>query len=240
MTEFNKSNWARPDFVQQYRDNADIYIMERRRMFEIMKSCYRHFISGMNSPDILDLGCGDGIITHELLCIDTSIRATLIDGSDDMLSRAKERLKDFSSVDFQHITFQDLLTKGRLDKMYHFIVSAQAIHHLSSDEKSELYEMMLAHLHPDGFFMNIDVTIAPDDSLEQWYMTLWKEWIDNEKRVLAMEGDPFHDVITRYKEAGENRPDTLEEQLRMLKDAGFRNVDCFYKYGIFTVFGGMK
>ena len=240
MTEFDKTNWARPDFVQQYRDNADIYIIERRRMFEIMKSFYRYFISNIGGADILDLGCGDGIITHELLSIDKSIKATLIDGSDDMLQKARERLKDFPDMIFQNISFQEILERGQLNSNYHFIVSSQAIHHLSRDEKRQLYDMIFSHLHPNGFFMNIDVTIAPVDSLEQWYMKLWQEWMDIEKTTLGLEGDPFKDVISRYIEADENRPDTLEKQLSILKDVGFRNVDCYYKYGIFAVFGGMK
>ena len=115
MTEFDKTNWARPDFVQQYRDNADIYIIERRRMFEIMKSFYRYFISNIGGADILDLGCGDGIITHELLSIDKSIKATLIDGSDDMLQKARERLKDFPDMIFQNISFQEILKRGQLN-----------------------------------------------------------------------------------------------------------------------------
>ncbi len=240
MTEFDKTNWARTDFVQQYRDNADIYIVERRRMFEIMKSFYRYFISNKAGPAILDLGCGDGIITHELLSIDRSIKATLIDGSDDMLQKAKERLKDFSDMIFRTISFQEILRNGQLDNIYDFIMSAQAIHHLSRDEKKQLYDIIYSHIHRGGFFMNIDVTIAPSDPLEQWYMKLWQEWMDNEKNSLGIEGGPFQDVISRYKEAQENRPDTIEGQLSMLKDIGFRNVDCYYKYGIFTVFGGMK
>ncbi len=30
MTDFNKSNWARPEFSREFRDNADIYVIERR------------------------------------------------------------------------------------------------------------------------------------------------------------------------------------------------------------------
>jgi len=240
MSYFDKTNWAKPDFVQQYRDNADIYIIERRRMFEIMKSFYRYFISNKEGADILDLGCGDGIITHELLSLDRSIKATLIDGSDNMLQKARERLKYFPNINFMKISFQEILQYGLLNSTYDFIVSSQAIHHLSRDEKSKFYEMIYSHLTPGGFFMNIDVTMGPDDSLEKWYMKLWQEWMDIEKTYLCIEGDPFNDVISRYKEAEENRPDTLENQLSMLKDIGFRNVDCYYKYGIFAVFGGMK
>ncbi len=62
-------------------------------MLEILKSFYRHFLSEKEQKSILDLGCGDGMITQELFKVDNSISATLVDGSEDMLNSAKERLK---------------------------------------------------------------------------------------------------------------------------------------------------
>jgi len=44
----------------------------------------------------------------------------------------------------------------------------------------------------------------------------------------------------RYKHLKENKPDVLEEQLNALKEHGFKDVDCFYKYGIFSVYGSKK
>jgi tRNA (cmo5U34)-methyltransferase len=35
-------------------------------------------------------------------------------------------------------------------------------------------------------------------------------------------------------------PDTLAAQLNALQTIGFEDVDCFYKYGIFTMYGGKK
>ena len=64
MTEFNKSQWAKAEFTQEYRDNADVYVVERRRLLEILKSFYRHFIGNKTENKILDLGCGDGIVIH--------------------------------------------------------------------------------------------------------------------------------------------------------------------------------
>ncbi len=67
MTEFNKSQWAKDEFTREYRDNADIYVMERARMLNILKSFYGHFMKKDGKKSILDLGCGDGIIAYELL-----------------------------------------------------------------------------------------------------------------------------------------------------------------------------
>ena len=60
------------------------------------------------------------------------------------------------------------------------------------------------------------------------------------KSTLGVEDEPSENIIKRYKDLGENKPDTLEVQLKALKEIGFSEVDCFYKYGIFTIFGGKR
>ncbi len=88
--------------------------------------------------------------------------------------------------------------------------------------------------------MNIDVILAPSDALEQWYLSLWREWIAERKSILGIEGNSYDDIIQRYKDNRDNKPDTLDEQLKAMKSVGFMDVDCYYKYGIFTMYGGRK
>ena len=240
MTEFNDLQWAKPEYTQEYRDSADVFIVERKRLLEILKSFYKHFIGNKPNSHILDLGCGDGIVMDELLRTDNSIEATLIDGSEDMLGRAKDRLKDFKNVHFIRASFQELLNKTTLLQNYDFIVSSLAIHHLTMEEKTVLFKTIYSHLNVDGYFLNIDVVLAPSDVLEQWYLLLWKEWIDERKSFLGIEGGHYEDIVWKYKENADNKPDVLTAQLNLLQAIGFTDVDCFYKYGIFTMYGGKK
>ena len=240
MTEFNKSKWANAEFGKEYIDNADIYIVERRRLLEILKSFYRHFLSERGQNRILDLGCGDGIITHGLLKIDDSISATLIDGSEDMLNKARERLKEVKNIQYIHASFQELLEKDILNSKFNFIVSSMAIHHLTMEGKRSLFRKIHSYLNGGGYFVNIDVVLAPTDPLDIWYMELWQEWMDEKKALLEIKGEPSTDIVKRYKDLEENKPNTLNAQLNAMKEIGFKDVDCFYKYGIFTIFGGKK
>lgn len=240
MTEFNKSQWAKPEFTQEYRDSADVYIVERRRLLEMLKSFYKHFIGNKPNSNILDLGCGDGIVIYELLKIDNSIEATLIDGSEDMLNKAKDRLKDFGNLHFIRASFQEILNKDTVPQSYDLIVSSLAIHHLTMEEKTALFRTIYSHLNVDGCFLNIDVVLAPSDALEKWYLLLWKQWIDERKSFLGIEGSQYDDIAGRYKDNTDNKPDTLDMQLNALQTIGFKDVDCFYKYGIFTMYGGKK
>lgn len=239
MTEFNKTNWAKAGFSQQYIDKADIYIVERRRMLGLLVSFYNHFLRGKPTR-ILDLGCGDGILAHELLKVDDVISATLVDGSADMLRKARERLKDFKNVRFINASFQEIIEKDILQPDFDFIVSSLAVHHLDMAGKISLFKNLYAHLHPGGFFLNIDVILAPSGSLEQWYLKLWQEWMDDRKAAFGISDSVSDDIIHRYKDNKDNKPDTLDGQLNALKDMGFQEVDCFYKYGIFSIYGGRR
>lgn len=240
MADFDKSQWAKPEFSQEYRDSADIIIVDRRRLLDILQSFYMHFIAGKPDNNVLDLGCGDGIAIYELLKIDNSINATLIDGSEDMLIQAKARLKEYPNLYFIRASFQEVLDGTVNLKNYDFIVSSMATHHLTMEEKTALFKTIYSHLHTGGYFLNTDVILAPSDTLEQWYLRLWKQWIDEKKSTLDVEDNGYEDVVRRYKDNTDNRPDLLSSQLESLKDTGFRDVDCFYKYGIFSMYGGKK
>ena len=108
------------------------------------------------------------------------------------------------------------------------------------DEKKAIFRSIYSHLDTDGYFLNIDAVLAPAKALERWYLLLWKEWIDERKTFLKIEGNYFEEIIQRYKDLVENKPDTLDAQIGALKFIGFKDVDCFYKYGIFTMYGGKK
>jgi tRNA (cmo5U34)-methyltransferase len=240
MSEFDRSRWAKPEFSRDYRYGADVFIVERQRLLDIMKSFYKHFSGDKPGNNVLDLGCGDGIVTHELLEIDSSIKSTLIDASADMINKAKDRLKDFGDLLFIQGSFQDILNKIIALGSYDFVVSSLAIHHLTLEEKLDLFDIIYAHLNPGGCFLNIDVVLSPADTLEEWYLVLWKQWLDERKSVLGIEGGHYDDIMKRYKDGAENKPDTLGAQIEALQSIGFKDVDCFYKYGIFTIYGGRK
>ncbi len=82
--------------------------------------------------------------------------------------------------------------------------------------------------------------LAPSEKLEQWYLSLWRDWIDERMQSLGLNEGQFESVIDGYKDNRDNKPDTLDSQLDALRSAGFSDVDCYYKYGIFMVFGGKR
>jgi tRNA (cmo5U34)-methyltransferase len=188
---------------------------------------------------VLDLGSGDGRISRELLKVDTNLEIYLVDGSFEMLERAKSYLKDYTNIQYINKTFQDILDADTLATNFDFIVSSLAIHHLSSNEKDLLFNYIYKHLNDGGYFLNMEVVLAPSEPLEEWYRIMWQEWIQENEKKLGIE-QSFQYLPLKYKKNPDNHPDTLEIQLNSLKSIGFKNVDCHYKYGIFAIYSGER
>lgn len=240
MTDFNKTRWADREFAKQYREKADSYIVERQRMFGIMRSYANYFFKKKKDIKVLDLGCGDGIVTANILETGRKVAATLVDASDDMLDKAKQRLKGAGNTDYIKASFQEIMKGGLPEEDYDMVVSSMAIHHLTMDEKRMFFGLIGSHLKTGGCFLNIDVVLPPTAAVDEWYMKLWEEWMNEKRAALNMFDEPSGDVIVRYREGEENQPDTIDDQLAALRSAGFSDVDCYYKYGIFVVYGGQK
>ena len=240
MTEFDRTRWAEKGFGEQYLETADIRVVERKRLLAILKSFYRHFLVDKQQCRVLDLGCGDGVLTNELFSIDGSLSATLVDGSEDMLNKAKERLAGFKNIHFIKASFQELLHPDIQLSDFDFIVSSLAIHHLTRSEKKSLFNYIYAHLGSGGHFVNIDVILSPTEALEGWYVELWREWMTERQTALKLEDDYENTIRSHMESEHHSKLDTLTGQLDALTGAGFKDVDCFYKYGIFAVYGGTK
>jgi len=239
MSKFEETKWADSRFSKSYRDDADIYIPFRSQCIEITELLYRQFISQKTEASILDLGCGDGLFIQVLLKSFTPAKVMLVDGSAEMLEAARERLAGKqSTLNFVEASFQELLTNDPLTESFDFVYSSFAIHHLPFKEKKELYAYIHKHLYPCGCFVNYDVVCPRFDELESWYFSLWRQWI--KEHPAKERGEELLGTPEKYKGDPENMPDTLESQLEALKDVGFNNVDCYFKYGIFCLFGGSK
>jgi len=240
MSDFDKSLWSDPEFSREYLDNAEAYVPFRETMLSVMVSFYEYFLKDGSRRTILDLGCGDGIVAEALLMKDTAAAATLVDGSRDMLERARNRFSGRSGIKFVEASFQNLISENLLEKLrFHLVISSLAIHHLTYNEKGDMYRYIFEHLVPGGYFLHLDTVLAPDEDLEDWSMILWQDWVDHRREAGLTEQD-FSDITRRYQDNSDNRPDTLAFHLDALKKTGFMQVDCLFKCGTFAVWTGKK
>jgi len=241
MGDFSKSTWANEAFADNYIERADIYIAERGRLLGLLASVYRHISGGRRGLSVSDLGSGDGIITQTLLREDSTISATLIDASSSMLKKARDRLSAYKGLNYMEAGFEDIIDGRAALPPSDLFVSSMAIHHLDMKGKAALFGLILKQLKSGGHFINIDTVLPPTKELENLYFSLWSQWMQHMMDRAGVTDQTPPDVIALYTDPlGPNRPDTLESQMDALRSAGFINVDCFYKNGIFAIFGGQK
>jgi tRNA (cmo5U34)-methyltransferase len=240
MTDFNKTQWSNDDYVREYLNKVDAIIPRRDYLLELMASFFQRFIANKKDPAFLELGCGDGAFTEAILKTSSVGKASLVDASEEMLDRARERLADYSDINYRRASFQKITHGDFKLPRFDLVFSVLAIHHLSKDEKAELFNYIHTVLKPGGFFVNIDDCIPPSAELEAWYIELWTNSMQKKSAELGIGLDPeaFND---KHKEATHHaKLETLQGQLEALAKTGFVGVDCFFKDGLFTMYGGQK
>jgi len=238
MSDFEQSHWADSEFSQHYRDDADAFLPLRQLFFETAQSLYGHFIADRPDARVVDLGCGDGLFIQKLHKSFAPAAATMVDGSADMLAAAKKRLAGCDNIEYIQASFQELLAAKPLAGKRDFIFSSLAVHHLPFAGKKALYSYIYELLRPGGWFVHYDVVLSPSETIEAWYMDFWRKWISALPDRAAAE--KFMNIPDDYKQSQCNTPDDLASQLAALEELGFQDVDCYLKFGIFTLFGGRK
>lgn len=164
---------------------------------------------------VLDLGCGDGHLLALVLASHPGSHGLAVDVSRPMLERASRRFAGDARV---AVVEHDLAAPmppawGSFDA----IVSSFAIHHLSHDRKRALYAEVFTCLVPDGVFCNLEHVASPSPRLHARFLQALGGAEDETNRLLD-----------------------LETQLRWLRELGFVEVDCDWKWRELALIAGRR
>lgn len=160
----------------------------------------------------LDLGTGDGRLLSLLAERYPRARGTGIDSSAPMLERAQRRFAANPLIELRQRDLSESLVAAR--GAFDAIVSALAIHHLPDERKRSLFSEIRALLKAEGVFANLELVVSPTPELH----------------------DRFRQAIGRPEDDPSDRLAGLEEQLEWLREAGFSQVDCRFKWMELTLF----
>lgn len=239
MNDFKKSSWNDGNFSRKYLDEADMYIPERDLLLRILASFYRKFIISDEKKRILDLGCGNGILSKTLFNQNDNLEIVVTDGSKEMLIEAKKELEGMPVLEFCQISFEEIIQGKFKGGLFDFIMSSFAIHHLNMTQKKKLFKKIFELMNLDAYFINTDVVVSNYEKYNDWYYDLWKEGIII-KQTSSNSNKTFEQVPEVARKKPENHFDPLGEQLDALKLIGFSGVECHYKCGLFAIYGGKK
>jgi tRNA (cmo5U34)-methyltransferase len=166
---------------------------------------------------VLDLGTGDGRLLARLREDRPRMRAVGVDFSPIMLSAARERFAGDDRVELvEHDLGVPLPDLGRFDA----VVSSFAIHHLEHERKRALYAEAFEALEPGGVFANFEHVASPTERLHRAFFEAIGEPIESE--------DPSDRTLD------------VETQLGWLREIGFEDVDCHWKWLEMALLVGMK
>ncbi|MGZ7136433.1 MAG: class I SAM-dependent methyltransferase, partial [Methanobacterium sp.] len=139
---------------EKFDENAEHYDRIRKLIIPCFDDLYNITkdlaYSKKQSPNILDLGAGTGLLTQYLFERYPYSKFTLIDLSEEMLKLAKKRFK--GNNHFKYV-LEDYLNYDYNDS-YDIIVSSLSIHHLKDEDKKKMYKRIYKILNNDGIFLN--------------------------------------------------------------------------------------
>lgn len=166
---------------------------------------------------ILDLGTGDGRLLA-LLRIDRARSAGVgLDVSEPMLAAARERFAGDAGVELvRHDMSRPLPDLGAFDA----VVSCFAIHHLEHERKRSLFAEVFERLEPGAVFANLEHVASPTQRLHRRFY------------IAIGYGPDFEDPSNRLLD--------VETQLGWLREAGFEDVDCYWKWLEMALLIGVK
>ena len=158
---------------------------------------------------LLDLGCGTGLELDHLFPRLPGLTVTGVDLAGKMLQKLREKYPDKPMTLVQGDYFTVELPGNHFDAA----IAVQTMHHFRDAEKITLFQRILSALVPGGLYVQTDYT-AVDEKEEQ-------DLLNEADRLLQENGDMetlFHIDI----------PFTAEHEMRLLREAGFREVQVVW------------
>jgi tRNA (cmo5U34)-methyltransferase len=166
---------------------------------------------------ILDLGTGDGRLLALVKREHPNTEAVAIDFSQTMIEGAKKRFAGDSSVTVVMHNLDDQLPPvGKFDA----VVSCFAIHHLVHERKRTLYSEIHGLLNSGGVFCNLEHVASPTSKLHEEFLHAIGNTVETE--------DPSNKLLA------------LETQLQWLREIGFVDVDCHWKWRELALLAGRR
>jgi SAM-dependent methyltransferase len=156
---------------------------------------------------LLDLGTGDGRLLALARKEHPETEAVALDFSPAMLEAARKRFAGDPSVTIvMHNLDRPLPNLGKFDA----IISSFAIHHLVHERKRTLYAEIHSSLNSGGVFCNLEHVASPTPRLHEEFLHAIGFTLETE--------DPSNKLLDR------------ETQLQWLREIGFADVDCHWKW----------
>lgn len=186
-----------------------------------------------SATDLLDIGCGAGNYTLKMLSKIAGLNCTLNDLSLPMLEKAQERVS--AATTGQVITIQqDVRNLSLANESFDIILAAAVFHHLRDDaDWGNVFAKMYKLLKPGGSIWISDLVKQDSSALNQLFEDRYGAYLE------SLGGKEYRQQVFDYV-AYEDTPRSVNYQLDLLKQSGFKHVEILHKNSCFAAFGAIK
>ncbi len=200
-----------------YKENLNLQI-------EILKNFLQ------TNDKVIDLGSSTGTFLIELSKQTDDLNLTGIDSSDAMIKKSIQKAKAFaSSAKFIKADFLNYdLSNSKA------IIANYTIQFIRPLKREKLIQKIYNSLKNNGIFLMSEKLITSNKKLN-------KIMIDIYYKYKKQKGYSEYEISSK-REALENVliPYTMDENIEMLKNAGFRDIDVVFRWNNFATFVGFK
>jgi tRNA (cmo5U34)-methyltransferase len=232
--------WQRDGVAETFLCDRDVLIP----LLEVQEDVIRRLLRAQARPieRFIDLGGGDGATTALVLDELPGAHAVLLDFSEPMLARARARLERFGGR--WELARGDMMDSGWAREispgLYDAAVSSLAIHHLPAARKRALFAELFTLLAPGAMFANMDFVTVDGPLRGSFDAQMVANLIAAERdRGGGRSPQEIERHLLGNLDGDEDQPDTVEDQLRWLADAGFQGVETHFKWGEAAIYGGV-
>ncbi len=207
------SEWQTIDHVLAYLARADKLPHRTEGEKVLLDQIPNH------TKRILDLGTGDGRLLSLVKLGRPEAEGVALDFSEPMLEQARKRFAQDKNVAVMKHDFSFPLPFNELG-CFDVVVSSLAIHHLTHPRKKQLYTEVFNLLNPKGVFCNLEHVSSPTQNLHLKFLSATGLTPETE--------DPSNTLLD------------VETQLQWLRQIGFTDVDCYWKWLELALLVGFK
>lgn len=235
--------WNETD-SQSFIDYGTYFVPERELQIDIICDLIP---PSSGQQHILDLCCGEGILTRALLDRFPEAQVLAYDGSPTMVETVKSTLHDYGNR-IQTRLFGLASEDWRIFPWpLQAVVSSLAIHHLDDLQKQQLFKDIHRLLSSGGVFINADVIQPVTPSGITVAAKMWDEAARQRSLQLSRDLKAYqHFLETQWNSFTLPEPDPVDKmsplfaQLKWLEQAGFVDIDVFWVKAGHAIYGARK